>query len=177
MNTRFAFMLLLLAAVATRLVLHVPNMNPIDGLCIVALGLFSWPVAMLFMLMAFGISDFALTFLAHASFGSWAFFTYSGHIVALWASKKIYTKDPHRVASCGALFVVLYWLWTNFGTFLCSGMYNPLSLSSLGLCYVAALPFLSYSLLGMMLTLLLISQMQLGYTYFITAVRKKMRSL
>ncbi len=41
----------------------------------------------------------------------------------------------------------LYWLWTNFGTWLCSSFY-PHNLSGLSECFIAGLPFLRNAVFG-----------------------------
>jgi hypothetical protein len=43
-----------------------------------------------------------------------------------------------------------FWIWTNFGVWATSGLYSK-TLTGLGECYIAALPFLLNSLIGDMI--------------------------
>lgn len=78
--------------------------------------------------------------------GSWFFFMLTG-LVGVWLLSIYYRKTFFKWWSLALIAPVVYWLWTNLGTWLCTDMY-PASLQGLSLCYLAALPFLGTSLLG-----------------------------
>jgi hypothetical protein len=81
-------------------------------------------------------------------FGAWTLFTYTGFAAVLFVGQY------QRVGLLGALFVVLvYWLWTNLGSWLVSGMY-AFSVGGLAACFWAALPFLQHALLAMVVVYL-----------------------
>ena len=95
------------------------------------------------------ISDIALaTMSPYSMLGSWSIFTYSG--VLLWVVAGIFAKQAqysfsltaHAFSAC-----TLYWVWTNFGTWLCSGIYTH-SISGLASCFIAGLPFLKAAISG-----------------------------
>lgn len=80
-------------------------------------------------------------------FGSWLVFQLSAYAGLIALSRLIPWQSLLSCISSNILSALLFWLWTNFGVWLCSGMYD-LSLKGLIACYLAAIPFLKYSLLG-----------------------------
>ena len=153
-----AFVWVALGALA-RLLPHLPNLNPVVSVSLFAGKQLSrgWAVASIVSLMF--LTDLALASLhGHETFGWWSLFTYSGMIaIALFGRGLKGAFQGGRAIGFTLSASLAFWLWSNFGTWLTSGMYG---LDSAGLmqCYLAALPFLGYSLvgdLGWMLTLFL----------------------
>lgn len=136
-----------LLVVLARLFPHPPNVTPLIALCFVTMGANRRAVHLTSLLVALALSDLALNGLQGIpAFGSWSLFTYSA--TAITALSGGYTppttKGTFIGVGCGALF---FWLWTNFGVWLTSGMY-PHSGQGLLQCYTLAIPFLKNTLLG-----------------------------
>ncbi len=88
--------------------------------------------------------------LHYAAFGSWSFFTYSGWcaVVLLGSINRLAESAKNMIIfTIGAS--LLFWLWTNFGTWCATSLY-PHNITGLIECYYAALPFLRNSALGAM---------------------------
>lgn len=75
--------------------------------------------------------------------GGWSFFSLTGLIWVHAVGK----SSSIRIAKRSLLALALYWLWTNLGVWLFSGLY-PSSLNGLMTCYIAALPFLRDTVLS-----------------------------
>ncbi len=87
------------------------------------------------------ITDFILIFTGHFYWGEWVLFTYSGlAIISLIFSGALTFSKSVQAG-------IFYWVWTNFGTWLESGIYNH-TFYGLTSCYTAALPFLGKEILG-----------------------------
>lgn len=92
------------------------------------------------------VSDLLVSFVyGNAPFGSWSIFTYSMYAAIIVYA--ILSKAKNKFILVNGVLAFLFWLWTNFGTFVMTEMY-PHTLSGFVACYAAALPFLGYSLLG-----------------------------
>jgi hypothetical protein len=139
----FALVSAILAAAALRLVPHPPNFSPID-----AMALFSgaylgrrW-LAFAAPLGALLLSDALLGF-----YRGMEFQYVSVALIVLLGWTALSTLSVLRLGSAAVAGSVLFFAITNFGTWLTSGMY-PHTLSGLGACYVAAIPFYQNTLAG-----------------------------
>jgi hypothetical protein len=144
-NSTRLFVLLgaILCAAALRLVPHPPNFTPIGAMALFG-GAYLGRRALAFLapLAALLLSDLVLG-------------VYSGMIVqyvavALVVSVAILALERVTALRVGAAAIassVLFFVVTNFGVWLLSGMY-PLTLPSLAACYVAAIPFFQNTLAG-----------------------------
>ena len=137
------FILAILAAAALRLLPHPPNFTPIG-----AMALFSGaylgrkPLALAAPLGALFLSDMVLGFYAGMTF---VYVSVALTVLIGWAltvRRSIVRVGIAAVAS-SALFFVL----TNFGMWLFSGIY-PRTADGFIACYVAAIPFFQNSLAG-----------------------------
>ena len=131
-----------------RLIPHPANFTPLNNLCFFAGSRLSKRLAFLITLIALLVSDIALAYWqGHPVISSWSIFTYSGFAAIIYLG----TKAPNNSTMTTLAYVLIsslgFWLWTNFGTWLCSGMYT-LTTWGLGSCYLAALPFLRNALCG-----------------------------
>ena len=131
------------AAAALRLAPHPPNLSPID-----AMGLFSgaylgrrW-LAFAAPLGALLLSDLLLGFYP----GMWVQYVAVALVVVL-GLVALRTVSAARVAGAAVASSVLFFVVTNFGTWVLSGMY-PHTAAGLGACYVAAIPFFQNTLAG-----------------------------
>ena len=135
-----------------RIIPHPANVTPLTNISIFAGAKLKRGTALIVMLLALAISDIILAYLqGHSIFGSWSLFTYSGFAAITLLGAKL--KPANSLKSrLGLLSFVLssslgFWIWTNFGTWLCSGVYTKTATGLIS-CYSMALPFLQNSLLG-----------------------------
>jgi hypothetical protein len=132
-----------------RLMPHVPNLTPYMSLLLL-MG-YSLPrrTAIFLTLLSLIAADVILALWHHDPiFGLWSLFTYSGFLSITFVAYGL--KQNHTFVRIGtfALSSVLgYWLWTNFGTWLTSGMY-AYSWAGFMQCFILALPFLQASLIS-----------------------------
>ena len=134
---------LLVLGILSRLVIHSWNFTPV-----IALALFGGvylkkkQLAIILPLALFAVTDMIL------GFHQVMFFTW-GSIVAvaamgLWVQKN---KSFKTVLGGGLASAILFFVVTNFGVWLVSGMY-PLTLTGLSECFILAIPFFRGTLLG-----------------------------
>lgn len=132
-----------------RVIPHPANITPIGALSVMSGMLFRKQWAVVITLVGLLLSDIILGLIYHtAIFGMWTLFTYSGFVlIAFFAPKK---------SSFLYLFIstLVYWLWTNLGTWLTTSLY-PHTTEGLSLCFTAALPFLRNALIGNIFYLML----------------------
>ncbi len=133
-----------------RLVPHWPNFSPYASLVLLLGCQLSKRQAVLMTLASLLLSDWLLALCAgYEVIGSWSLFTYTGFVAMALGSACVFKQKMPRWRivgyALGSTFV--YWLWTNFGTWLASGLYAH-SLAGWSACLVAGLPFLQNSLLA-----------------------------
>ena len=122
---------------------------PILAIIMVCLRGMSLKVAVPSILSLLFMSDILLSpATGFAAFGYWSIFTYSGYLALTlfvlcngknWQS----SKQLLMTVPCG----FAYWLWTNFGTWVVSGMYQH-NIAGLSNCFIQGLPFLRNAVLG-----------------------------
>lgn len=138
----------ILLGVVARLLPHPPNMTPLLALSFLAGHQLSQRDGCLIVLATLIISDVILGIVEkHAFFGVWTLLTYSGFLLAMFIGSKIAVNKKTWLFFCVMPVSFGFWLWTNFGVWLISGMY-PLTLMGLEACFVLAIPFLKNSLIG-----------------------------
>ena len=129
-------------AVVGRLVPHAANITPLYAVALFACAVFPrrWAVAV--PVAAMVLSD--LTIGLHP--GIW--YTWSGMLVfALLGFGLRGRASAGRIVVSSLAGSLAFFLWTNFGVWLASGMY-PLNSAGLLACYTLALPFFRNSVLG-----------------------------
>jgi len=138
-----AILTAIVGAAALRLVPHPPNFAPIA-----AMALFSGaqlgrrPIAFAAPLGAMLLSD------AVIGFHSGMVFVYASvALIVLLGSFALSRISVLRLGGAAVASSVLFFIVTNFGTWLMSGMY-PLTSSGLAACYVAAVPFFQNTVAG-----------------------------
>jgi hypothetical protein len=147
MTANHARLLALLSAIvgaaALRLVAHPPNFSPIDAMALFS-GAYLGRRALAFAapLAALLLSDLVLGFYAGMAFqyASVALIV----IIGWWVSSR---RTPLRIGVAAVASSVLFFLISNFGVWLVSGMY-PSTASGLAACYIAAIPFFQNTLAG-----------------------------
>lgn len=157
LDLRFGVITLFIFLVAlSRLIPHPPNFSPVGGMALFGVAYYSrryW--AYLIPIIAMWISDLAVNNILYAQyfdhfvwFYSGAFFTYGAFLLIVVFGTFILKKvriNRLLVATLGAS--VIFFLVSNFGVWLSSGMY-PHTWSGLIACYAAGLPFFRNTLLG-----------------------------
>lgn len=143
-----------LIAVIGRLIPHPPDVTPLMSLSVLAGMNFDKSKALIFTMIALFLSDWVLAFWqGYGVFGNWSLFTYSGFAAVIFFVPRVRGLSGSLI---GVLLASLgFWLWTNFGSWLLSGLYMH-SWQGLLLCYTAALPFLHNALIGDAVWMLLI---------------------
>ncbi|MFL6737131.1 MAG: DUF6580 family putative transport protein [Sphingomonas sp.] len=133
----------IVAAAALRLVPHPPNFSPID-----AMALFSGAylgrrqIAFIAPLAALLLSDAVLGFYH----GMATVYASVAMIVALgWGLSQ--RRSPLRVAVAAVAGSIIFFVTTNLGMWLFSGIY-PVTYAGLVACYAAALPFFQNTVAG-----------------------------
>ena len=131
------------AAAALRLVPHPPNFAPIG-----AMALFSGaqlgkrPLAFAAPLGAMVLSDAVIGFHSGLPF---VYASVAGVVLLGWLA--LSRVSVLRLAGVAVASSVLFFVVTNFGTWLLSGMY-PMTAAGLAACYVAAIPFFQNTVAG-----------------------------
>jgi len=132
-----------------RVIPHPPNFTPVFCVALLTTYLLPPVYAIGFTLISLLISDIGIAFINHQPIvGTWSFFTYSGLFIAIVLS--IFFKPNWNLLKQFSRVMTIscfYWIWTNLGVWIVEVIY-PHTLSGFIACYVAALPFLTTSLLG-----------------------------
>lgn len=133
----------IVAAAALRLLPHPPNFTPIGAMALFS-GAYLGRRAIAFAapLGALLLSDLVLGFYAGMNF------VYASLALAVligWALSA--RRSAARVGAAALASAILFFVVTNFGMWLFSGIY-PNTPSGLAACYVAAIPFFQNSLAG-----------------------------
>lgn len=138
---RIVIALMILAAAASRLLPHPPNVAPITALALFA-GAYldrKW-LAFVVPLAAIFLSDFVLGLhpLVPIVYGSFALIA----CIGFWLRRR---RTTARIAAASLVGSVLFFALTNFACWL---LWYPRSLEGLVACYVAAIPFFRNTLMG-----------------------------
>lgn len=147
-NKLWLIVSLLTLGILSRIIPHLPNSTAML-FSILTLG-FVLPrsFALLLTLVIALSSDFLISLVYGYPFlGYWSLFTYSGFLgIAVIGSllNKITFKNSILFLLSSSF---LFWVWTNFGVWLVSGMYSK-TIAGFIVCYIAALPFLSNQFIG-----------------------------
>jgi hypothetical protein len=146
MKHGYIVLLSILILIISRLIPHPPNFSPMIVIALLLARECKLSIAVFSMLFSFLISDALLSWWqGYPVFGDWSLFTYSALISITVCS--IYVRGFGFISAInGTLF---YWWWTNLGVWLTSDIYTHSS-NGLMSCFIAALPFLGYSLMGTM---------------------------
>jgi uncharacterized protein DUF6580 len=133
----------ILVAAVLRLVPHPPNFTPIG-----AMALFSGaylgrkPLAFAAPLGALLLSDLVLGF-----YHGQATVYFSVALIVMLGMIALSRVSPLRVGAAAIASSILFFVITNFGMWLFSGIY-PRTLAGLEACYVAAIPFFQNTVAG-----------------------------
>ena len=134
---------LVLAAAMLRIIPHPPNFAPVAAMALFAgAHLADKRIAFLLPLVAMGLSDIFI------GFHDGIVLVYVCMCIAVAIGIQLRGKIGALSVAGGALLsAVVFFVVTNFGVWLTSGMY-PLTAGGLVACYVAAIPFFQYTVAG-----------------------------
>jgi len=134
---------LIVAAALSRLIPHPWNFSPIEATALFAGAYFvDRRLALLVPIAAMLLSDFFLGF--HGGMPM----VYGCMALIAWFGRGLMQKrSALRIASFGLASAVFFFVATNFGVWVGSGMY-PLTFAGLVECYTMALPFFQNTLAG-----------------------------
>lgn len=133
---------LIILGAASRLLPHPPNVTPLAAMALLGGAYLPSRQALIFPVAAMAVSDLFLGF--HSTIP----FVYGWFLLAAGIGLRL--KERRTWKTVGAACVgssVLFFLITNFGTWLAEGLY-PRTLPGLAACYAAGLPFYRNTLLG-----------------------------
>jgi hypothetical protein len=147
-NTKFAIFWIIIGTLG-RLIPHPANVTPMAALALFSGSKLSKKMALLTIAITMLASDALLAYLNHYPvFSFWSLFTYSGFLgITLLGIKLNQHSSQTKILSFVLAASLGFWLWTNFGVWLTSGLYAK-NIIGITTCYIAALPFLRNELLG-----------------------------
>lgn len=142
----------IVAAAAIRLIPPPPNVTAVGALALLAgATLSSRLMAVLAPLLAMLVSDLAIGQVNGPGFGLHRsqLFVYAGFalVALLGRSLQRHRRSPIRIVAASLTASVLFFVVTNFGVWLMSGMYR-LTPAELIRCYVQAIPFFGNTVAG-----------------------------
>lgn len=133
---------LALLAFAGRLWQHADNVTPLFAVALFAGALFPRRFGFWVPLLALVASDLVIGL--HDTVA----FTWTGMFLFVWLGHTLRGRvHAGRIVCASLLGSTGFFLWSNFGVWLVSGMYSP-TVAGLGQAYVMGLPFFRNSLLG-----------------------------
>jgi len=137
-----AALLLIIAGTALRLLPHIPNFAPVGAIALFGGAVLGWRLAVWLPLALMISSDLFIGFYPGIAF-TWAGFL----LVALFGMLLRRMGLAGRIVIGGAASGVLFFVVSNFGVWLTSGMYAH-TFDGLAQCYAMALPFFRVSLIA-----------------------------
>ncbi len=133
---------LILVGAVSRLLPHPPNVTPLTAMALLGGAYLEGWIAFAFPLAALLASDLILGF--HGTMP----FVYASFLAIAWLGRLLKgSRSNGRVLAACLASSLLFFIITNFGVWLGSGMY-PRDAQGLAACYAAAIPFLRNSMLG-----------------------------
>ena len=152
----FEIVWLIMIGVVGRLIPHFPNVTPLTGISLFVGKKLPHRLALVVVLITLLISDWGLFLICgYPLIGYFSLFTYSGFIaISLISARLKHLNNRYFILYVlGASLV--FWIWTNFGVWLTSGLY-PKTFAGLNYCYSMAVPYLRVAIVGDMVWCLII---------------------
>jgi hypothetical protein len=132
-----------------RVLPHPPNLAPVGAMSLFAgANLTGWQ-AYLVPLLLMAITDPIIGALkGFDPFSRSTVFIYGSFMISVWIGKHLRgSYSAGRIGGAAFLCALQFYLITNFSTWMLGNMY-PQTLAGLATCYVTALPFFGYTLIG-----------------------------
>ncbi len=134
-----------LVSIFSRIIPHPANATATISLALWAPLFFHRSFGLIITLVSLSVSDVCLHFLmGYPLLGSWSLFTYFA-TAALVLFNRSHGKNMLPITIVGSF---IFWIWTNFGTWLCTNDLYPKTASGLLICFEAGIPFLKNSLIA-----------------------------
>lgn len=133
---------LILLAVISRLLPHPPNFTPVMATSIFAAAYLPKKWSLILPLTALFVSDLFIGF-----YGWEMLFVYGSFALVALLSRFFVNKGIVKLAAITLLGSILFFLITNFGTWLVWDFY-PKNFNGLVTCYLAGIPFFRNTFLG-----------------------------
>ncbi|MBU0468765.1 MAG: hypothetical protein KKD07_08440 [Candidatus Omnitrophica bacterium] len=130
---------LIILGVASRLIVHVPNFTPVIAIALFSGVYLKKKYAVVLMLALMAITDVLIGF-HNIMFFTWGSFA----LIAVLGTTMKGKVNFKSVFSGSLLAAILFFVATNFGVWLVSGMYAR-SLAGLVTCFTMAIPFFRYT--------------------------------
>lgn len=160
MSRNATLIVLVLLAALSRLIPHPPNFAPIAGVALFGAAHFRsrW-LAFLVPLAAMFVSDLALGFIVQLRlYSGWMALTQGIHLgsIVVYATFAVITamgfilrknRGIPLLAGTSLASSVIFFLMTNLGVWAAGDLY-PTTIAGLVTCYVAAIPFFHWTVLG-----------------------------
>ncbi len=139
----------LLVASIFRILPHIPNVSPVMSAALFAGAKLDRKTSWITLIAMMVVTDVVLSQIhGTAVFGWWSFFTFSGVLlVSVLGSTLRHAFTGPRFLACSLSGALLFWTWTNLGTWMTSGLY-PINGAGLIACFAAAVPFLKTAVIG-----------------------------
>jgi len=133
---------LLAIGILSRLIIHVDNFTPVIALALFGGVYLKRKQALLLPILLFAATDIILGF--HKTM----FFTWSTILLIVLMGFAVQKNKNWATVLGGGIFsAILFFVTTNFGVWIMTGM-HPLTLTGLAECYVVAIPYFRSSLLS-----------------------------
>ncbi len=145
----FKFIFFAVVSIVFKVIPHAPNFSP-QLVCFLYLGtIFPKQISFVFIISIAVLSDVAAALIfGYDIFGSCTLFTYSAFVlIAIGANIQKFSVTKWSFIPASFLSGLGFWLWTNFGVWLSSGLYEH-TFFGLTRCYLLAWPFLSNTLIS-----------------------------
>lgn len=132
-----------------RLAPHPPNIAPVGAMSLFAGATLTGWQAYLVPLLLMLVTDPILAAIGgYRTFGKRSFFVYGAFMISVWIGRRLRgTTSMRRIGLATFVCAVQFYLITNFQVWLFGTTYSR-DLAGLATCYVAALPFFGYTLIG-----------------------------
>lgn len=135
-------LLLIVVGISMRLIPHAPNFVPVGAIALFSGAMLGWRTAAWLPLLIMMASDLIIGFYPGILF-TWTGFILVAMFGALFRQASFTKRVTFGALGSGLIFFIV----SNFGTWIASGMYSP-TFAGLLECYYMALPFLRTSLLA-----------------------------
>ena len=143
-----ALSLIVMGAVL-RLIPHPPNLAPVGAMSLFAgATLTGWQAYFVPLILMTVTSPIMGLMQGFEPFSRATFFVYASFLISVWIGKHLRgTYSARRIGAGAFLCAAQFYLITNFPVWLFGTLY-PHTLAGLTACYIAALPFFGYTLIG-----------------------------
>jgi hypothetical protein len=132
-----------------RVLPHPPNLAPVGAMSLFAgANLNGWQ-AYLVPLLIMAVTDPLIAMIGgFAPFSKGTVFIYGSFLISVWIGRHLRgTHSARRIGAAAFLCAFQFYLISNLPTWFFGNMY-PHTIAGLAACYVAALPFFGYTLIG-----------------------------